>query len=395
MFDGAYLERNQKFIKEIINFYGHKFFYSKRIVDVGAGYGDISGALTRLGADVNAIDARQEHLKVISKKFPVIKTIKHDLDRSWYYHGKIFDMILDLGILCHLTNYESHLKEICFSATHLILETSVCDSEDPFKCVPFPENKNIYDLSVNGNGCRPSVAAIERILTESGMDFRRIDNSRFNHDKFIYDWLPQNNGDFSFFKRRIWFAVKKSSTFKFAKPEDTSNTSLLSVPQILPPNQIPSYMTGLRAVNKKTAICLYGEPSNLEKLSLPQNMDVFLCTSDEQKYNCITKKVNFPDGDDLKKNIFSIQQSILLKEEQEMKTGNIYDCVVLQPINSAILPEIARENIIRCSNDKFIGDSLSMDILGKIFDNLSNYKSNNTVDLIKEHLQEFNIPISS
>src|SRR5580692_10545851 len=107
-FDGQYLDWNQKRIKGIVDFYGYKFMYQKKVLDLGCGYADISGTLHRLGAEVTAVDARGDHLKIVSKKFAGIKTIQADLDRNWPFRGAQFDIVLDLGLLCHLANYEAH-----------------------------------------------------------------------------------------------------------------------------------------------------------------------------------------------------------------------------------------------------------------------------------------------
>lgn len=220
MFDGKYLEWNQKRIKGIIDFYGHKFIYFKKILDLGCGQADISAAMFRLGADVLALDAREEHLKIAGKKFPGLKTIKADLDRGWPFpNNRHFDMILDLGLLCHVRDYEAHLKTICGATTHLVLETAVCDSDDPNKCIISTENKNIYDLSANGVSSRPTAAAIERVLTDAGMNFKRMDNAKFNASGYTYDWVVQNTDDTSLTKRRIWFAVKKTSPIQIAQPK--------------------------------------------------------------------------------------------------------------------------------------------------------------------------------
>lgn len=242
-FDGRYLEWNQKRIKGIIDFYSHKFFFYKKICDLGCGYGDISASLLRLGADITAIDARQEHLKIINKKYPEIKTIKADLDKGLPSLNKKFDLILDLDLICHISNYEQHLKQVCSITTHLILETAVCDSEEPDKCVMIAENKNNYDAAFNGNGSRPSVAAIERVLKECGMDFRRMDNSKFNSGTYKYDWQAKNNGECNINNRRIWFCAKNDSAIKLApiqnvqhkKPENPPNFSFNQV--------IPTYNT--------------------------------------------------------------------------------------------------------------------------------------------------------
>lgn len=239
MFDGRYLEWNQKRIKGIIDFYSHKFFFYKKICDLGCGYGDISASLLRLGADVTAIDARQEHLKIINKKYPEIKTIKADLDKGLPNLNKKFDLILDLDLICHINNYESHLRQVCSMTTHLILETAVCDSEDEFKCVSIAENKNNYDAAFNGNGSRPSVAAIERVLRECGMDYRRMDNSKFNSGTYKYDWQAKNNGDCNVNNRRIWFCVRNNSPVKLAAPTVISNT-FERAPNFSP-SQIPTF----------------------------------------------------------------------------------------------------------------------------------------------------------
>jgi SAM-dependent methyltransferase len=218
MFDGKYFEWNQKRIKSIVDFYGYKFFYFKRILDLGCGYGDLGGVVYRLGADVTGVDARQEHLKIVNKKYTGIKTVQANLDAAWPFHGQKFDLILDLGLLCHLGDYEAHLKAVCASTTHLVLETAVCDSDDPQKVIVVDEDKGTYDLSYSGKGCRPSAAAIERVLRDCGMNFKRMDNSKFNASDYSYDWYPKNDNSTSLSKRRIWFAVRESSPIQFANP---------------------------------------------------------------------------------------------------------------------------------------------------------------------------------
>lgn len=212
---------------------------NKTVLDLGCGHADISGALYRLGADVTALDARPEHLKMASKKFPGIKTIKADLDQSWPFIGKHFDIILDMGVLCHLRNYESHLRAVCSSTSYLVLETAVCNSIDPNKCVAISENKSIYDLAANGTGCRPTAAAIEKVLSECGMDFKRMDASKLNSGDNVYDWNTTNSGNTSIHNRRLWFAVKNNSIHQPAHIPMTPQQLLQPAvaPIVLTPNK--------------------------------------------------------------------------------------------------------------------------------------------------------------
>src|SRR5208283_5615827 len=96
-FDGFYLDWNAKRIKIIIDHYGHQFFAHKKILDLGCGHADISGVLHRLGGDITAVDARQEHLKIVDRKYQGVKIVKADLDQPWPFFGKTFDLTLDLG----------------------------------------------------------------------------------------------------------------------------------------------------------------------------------------------------------------------------------------------------------------------------------------------------------
>jgi SAM-dependent methyltransferase len=281
MFDGKYLDWNQKRIKGIIEYYGHTYFFNKKILDLGCGHGDISGALYRLGGDVTAVDARQEHLKIVSKKFPGIKTVKADLDGVWPFLGKNFDLILDLDLLCHLNDYQNHLRAVCLSTNNLILETSVCDSDDPYKCIVLTENKGTYDLSANGVSSRPSSAAIERVFNEYGMNFKRIDQNKFNSGTYTYDWQTQKDNSCDINKRRIWFASKGENANKLTNIQVNSmlrnpitlktsinplvtTKTLFSPP--LPPAPIPaSDSSAILGSIFRIAVCISGNLRTFEK----------------------------------------------------------------------------------------------------------------------------------
>lgn len=273
MFDGKYLEWNQKRIKAIITNYGVEFFKGKKVLDLGCGHGDIGGAMFRLGAEVTAVDAREDHLKIASKKHAGLKVLKADLDREWPFINQRFDIIIDLGLLCHLIDYEKHLKEICRHANHLILETAVYDSEDENAVFTFSESKGIYDLSVNGIGSRPSAAAVERVLKANGMDFKRLDNNKLNAGTYKYDWIQTNDKSHSAEKRRFWFAERNQGYANllqknFSRPQTitNSNISVQTAPLILSAASLPKNYknTSVNSIiiskpNKlKAAVCLSG-----------------------------------------------------------------------------------------------------------------------------------------
>lgn len=237
MFDGAYINWNHARVKAIIDFYGPKTFYWKSLLELGSGIGDISIAFSRLGADVTAVEARQEHVDILKKKYSNLKIQKVDLDNEWPFSRKRFDFVIDMGLLCHLKNWKNHLAQVCSVATFLVLETEVCDSDDPEKILIVEESKAVYDWSFNGVGSRPSAAAIERELTNNGFSFKRHDSPKLNSGPYKYDWTVQNTGDRKFGLRRMWFARKTGQPIVENKSllKETMNLKVdLIIPDIQP-----------------------------------------------------------------------------------------------------------------------------------------------------------------
>lgn len=218
---GSYVEWNQKRIKAVIDYYGHQFFFKKKILDLGCGHGDIGGVLHRLGADVIAVDARQEHLKMLSQRYSGVKTVRADLDQPWPFFGKTFDIVIDMGLICHLNNFETHIKAICSSTKYLVLETAVLDSSDSSACLVKPDNKDIFDGSFNGFSSQVSAENIERVLKNCGFTFKRLDIDKLNAGAYVYNWESRDDNTYDLNKRRIWFCSKETEVHIQIVPPST------------------------------------------------------------------------------------------------------------------------------------------------------------------------------
>jgi hypothetical protein len=292
----------------------------------------------RLGAEVTAVDAREDHLNLISKKHPGLKTIKLDLDKEWFFVNQKFDLILDLGLLCHLMDYQKHLKDICHSTTHLVLETAVCDS-DSDKVFTYPENKGIYDWSVNGFGCRPSPAAIEKILKANKMNYFRCDTNRLNTDIYKYDWSQKNNDEHSNEKRRLWFAQKNQQTSlltnrNYSRPQPIASTNIpvqLS-PSITSSTIPPKPFTKNNKIQNtklKVAVCISGFLRTFEQtfeslfvnLTDQFNCDFFIHTwemlgAHERHFDYKVSNLNVKNIESKIKNIYNPKQFIIEPRKQ-------------------------------------------------------------------------------
>lgn len=182
--------------------YGDEFFRGKSLLEVGCGYGDIGAVFTRLGARVTCSDAREEHLAVVRERWPEITTIRADLNREWPFDR--YDIILHLGVLYHLEPTHDSLRRSCRACEHLVVESEVCDSSDPDAVVLAQEAG--YDQAIDGTGCRPSPARVERVLQEEGMQFERVEDARCNSGFHVYDWPVQETWRATDGLRRFWFA---------------------------------------------------------------------------------------------------------------------------------------------------------------------------------------------
>lgn len=202
---------NHRRSKAIIDYYGYKLFLGKKVLDLGAGGGDIAASLARLGADVLCVDARQENLDTIKNKYPFINVLKLDLDAEWPFTDNQFDFVISLGLLCHIKNYDMHINNICSAAENIILETEVLDSTNPETKVSIYEEKALKHLSFNGEGSIVSAVNIQNKLSTIGATFKRIDDPKLNAGPFIYDWKENNEGR-KFGNRRFWF-IKRDKYF--------------------------------------------------------------------------------------------------------------------------------------------------------------------------------------
>jgi len=127
-----------------------------RVLELGAGIGDISAYLFGEGCDVLVTDARDENLRVVRSRFPLARTMRVDCNLKTGWPGGRFDVVLAYGILYHL-----HRPDVCLGmaaglcSKHLI----VCSSVSPGTDIDVhhkPEHSNDPSQSFDGKACRPT-----------------------------------------------------------------------------------------------------------------------------------------------------------------------------------------------------------------------------------------------
>lgn len=192
----------------MLDHYGHSFFVGKKVLELGAGHGAIGGFFSMLGANVTCLEGRSEHVEQIRQRFPAVNAMVFDLDKALPANLVPADVIIHFGVLYHLRDPEASLRDTCRACSHMVLETECADSDDPNFSRQTSEKVYHKDHALNGVGCSPSAAFIERILSEEGMAFEMIKDARCNAGDHHYDWPLRNTGAGPKAQRRFWFVKK-------------------------------------------------------------------------------------------------------------------------------------------------------------------------------------------
>jgi cyclopropane fatty-acyl-phospholipid synthase-like methyltransferase len=204
--------RADKLIEAIVDCFGDKFLNgSNSILEVGCGHGRIGRYLKEnYKVDITFSDARKLFLDVILEDFPTVKTKQVDLDQGWDFEP-IYDIILHIGVLYHLMDPASALRQACTNTKkYLFLETEFADTGDPYLMVcRTGEEENNINHSIHNIGCRPSYGMVERVLEESGLSFRRIMDEKYDSVSHVYtDKIKHTNKIHSKHFRGIWICER-------------------------------------------------------------------------------------------------------------------------------------------------------------------------------------------
>jgi SAM-dependent methyltransferase len=176
----------------------------KSVLELGCFDGSVGSVFYYLGADVTCVDVRQKSLNAV--QVPVEK-IRLDLN-SDFPEGE-FDLVLNMGLLYHLSDPLPCLEKTCRAGKRIVVESIVSDGSEDI-CSPFTETAN-DDAAPDGKGCRPTGKWIEKAMSANGIEWERYDLSELNASGHNYDWkdgkLTTNVSIFG--ARRLWIGEKR------------------------------------------------------------------------------------------------------------------------------------------------------------------------------------------
>jgi len=201
-----------KRINKILAMYGINW-HGKKVLELGAGYGDIGAILACMGADVVCVDARVESLnngRIKYRNLKNIRFVQRDLDGDigGFEEGR-FDLLIHFGLLYHIQNVEDNLRSCAKLSDEILIDTEVLDSvEDTIAYLD--ESGTFWGNSIYGKGSRPSPTFIIRILREMGYKVEVHMDRKLNYGFRTYDWLHGEEPKVTPGQRRFFRAWKEN-----------------------------------------------------------------------------------------------------------------------------------------------------------------------------------------
>jgi SAM-dependent methyltransferase len=158
----------------------------KRVLEVGAGVGKLTGFFLDRGCAVTSIDGRVENLEQLREQHPDVITEVVDVERDDLSALGSFDVVFCYGLLYHLEDpfrAVGKMSEVC-SGT-LLLETMVCDHSSPVLKLE-AEPPRVPNQALRGVGSRPSPAYVVMALRLAGFEYVYAPNEPPAHRDFLF-----------------------------------------------------------------------------------------------------------------------------------------------------------------------------------------------------------------
>lgn len=153
--------------------------YGKRILDVGAGTGRLAITMSKAGAEVVALDASSEMLKILKNKNGKITTVVGDAE-DLPFENNYFDSIIGAFLIVHFKN-----PELFFNSAYKILK-------DGGRLIV----TNINQKEAPEVKTKEGIIKIESFYHRPEKIIEQLENLAFNIEKniFIYEkevWVNQ------------------------------------------------------------------------------------------------------------------------------------------------------------------------------------------------------------
>jgi SAM-dependent methyltransferase len=148
----------------------------RRVLEVGAGVGRLTGFFLERGCSVVVTEARSENVDELRRRLPTVDAREADVEESLEHLGS-FNVVFCYGVLYHLESPLRALRNMAAVCSDLLLiETMVCDARLPvLRLEDEPKSAN---QALRGLAHRPSLSYLALALNRIGFDHVYAASSR-------------------------------------------------------------------------------------------------------------------------------------------------------------------------------------------------------------------------
>ncbi len=170
----------------------------KRVLELGAGIGDLTTFFLDRGCHVTVVEGRDENVELLRERFASdtrVELRQADLDAppAW---TEQWDIVFAYGVLYHLAKPDAFIQWMCERCSGLVLlSTCVTPGEDD-SVNPVSEDAAAPSQALAGDGCRPSRSWLWSKLAAS-MARVYVTTTQPAHEEFPLDWehvTPSSTG---------------------------------------------------------------------------------------------------------------------------------------------------------------------------------------------------------
>lgn len=139
-------------------------------LDVGCGVGHFSAYLSDMGFQVTAIDGRAENVEEARNRYSSIPFYTMDVEDSIIKQLGVFDLVLCFGLLYHLENPFSAVRNLFAMTGKILLIESACAPSRLPVAVLLSEGSD-EDQSLHRVAFYPSESCLAKLLYRAGFPF--------------------------------------------------------------------------------------------------------------------------------------------------------------------------------------------------------------------------------
>ena len=159
----------------------------KTVLDVGSGVGHLAQFFLGAGCRVVCVDAREANIHSLRARYPGLEARVVDVETEPLGDLGRFDVVFCYGLLYHLEDPLSALRNIASVCDGLfLLETIVCDHSEPVLLLV--DESVVSNQALAGLGCRPSPAYVTMALNRIGFPHVYAPRDPPDHPEFRFEW---------------------------------------------------------------------------------------------------------------------------------------------------------------------------------------------------------------